>query len=122
MATTDAKTALLSEAAKHEANKAGAAVTAKYDKYEFKHGHVDNQAEKDKLDAVLDGVNDRGLRWSIMFLDKLSKIIIGVLTFTAIVCAACAALGAIDILLPRSMVSNYILINIDIVYLNMYKR
>eukprot|EP01083_Nonionella_stella_P224286 798516_1 len=78
---SDAKTALLSDAGGAAIETATQTASKRYDSYENKHGHVDTKEEKDKLGEVLDGIDDRGLRWSIIFLDKLSKIIISVFSF-----------------------------------------
>ena len=93
MATSSAKTALLSEAGSAAISQASSGVKQQYDTYQSKQGHIDNKAEHSKLENVLDGVNDQGLRFWIHFLDKLSKVIIGVFTVVAVASAAATVIG-----------------------------
>ena len=107
------RTALLKGAASKKVSEiestAQRASWSTYDSHEAKHGHIDTEEEKNKVNEVLEGVDDTGLRMTILFLDKLSKIIISVFSFVAIACAVASVLGVLSLFLPRCMyISKYI--------------
>ena len=82
----NSRTALLSNTTTNAAAPTKVTVSKTYG---ANHAHIDTQEEQNKANRVIDGINNTKLKISVLFLNKLSKIIIS--TFSCITITSIAA-------------------------------